>query len=456
LDGVPDNSDVEDSSEDGWDDDDEDIDYIARRRDRGLTPVPMAGEGMYCDRDDGRGEDDDGDRDRDDEEEDEIEVDSDNEELPDLDESECVAGEPAKKKVRVERKTWTWKNGDLELKDMPTNMVQARGMEQCKYPVDYFLKMFGKETFEMLLEETNIYRVSKQSTAALITIAELRKVVGILMYISVLRMPNTRMFWSKAMGIKAVSNVMTRDRFEEIINLLHMSNNLLQPKSTDPAYDRLYKVRNLLVALNTNFKKNAEMEKVMAVDEQMIPFKGRLGLKVYMKNKPAKWGIKIWALAGQSGYVHSFNVFGDNLLVTEGPDGVGASGQTVLNLCENLEPGTEVFFDNYFASPGLLLALQDNRIEHCPLKSEKELKKEGRGAMDHKVSEEGVLVARWYDNKPVMVGSNHYSVTPHGRVKRWDRKQKDYIHIPIPFHIGAYNRGMGAVDRCDQLLSFYR
>ena len=55
-----------------------------------------------------------------------------------------------------------------------------------------------------------------------------------------------------------------------------------------------------------------------------------------------------------------------------------------------------------------------------------------------------------------MVGSNHYSVTPHGRVKRWDKKQKDHIHIPIPFLIKAYNKGMGAVDRCDQLLSFYR
>jgi hypothetical protein len=32
LDSVPDDSDVEDSSEDGWDGEDEDIDYIARRR----------------------------------------------------------------------------------------------------------------------------------------------------------------------------------------------------------------------------------------------------------------------------------------------------------------------------------------------------------------------------------------------------------------------------------------
>ena len=25
----------------------------------------------------------------------------------------------------------------------------------------------------------------------------------------------------------------------------------------------------------------------------MIPYKGQLGLKVYMKNKPSKWGMKV-------------------------------------------------------------------------------------------------------------------------------------------------------------------
>jgi len=110
----------------------------------------------------------------------------------------------------------------------------------------------------------------------------------------------------------------------------------MQPARDDLAFDKLYKVRKLLEYLNSNFQQHAEMEKVVSVDEQMIPFKGRLGLKVYMKNKPVKWGIKVWALAGHSGYVHSFNIFGNNLLVNEGPEGIGASGQTVLNLTETL------------------------------------------------------------------------------------------------------------------------
>jgi len=465
-------NDVEDSDDDNCDQDDADADYIdyrINRRERGqLSKQP--GPVMFVDQEEEEPEEPDEEEGDDNAESESDSADNtDDEELPDLDTSEFVpaAGEPAKKKARQERRTWSWKAGDLDFKEVPVNEVKPRGMEECKYPVEYFMKIFGQRTFEMLLEQTNFHRVNIKDSAARITMGELRKAVGILMYISVVRMPNTRMFWNKSMGHSAVNAVLTRDRFEEIIRLLHMSNNTEQPTREDPDFDKLFKVRKLLDYLNSNFKEHAEMEKVMAVDEQMIPFKGRLGLKVYMANKPAKWGIKIWALAGQSGYVHSFNVFGDNLLATEGPEGIGASGQTVLNLTETLEPGTEVFFDNYFASPGLLLALKEkglpaactlrpNRIEKCPLKSEKVLQKQGRGAMDHMVSEEGILVARWYDNKPVMVGSNHYSVNPPSRVKRWDRKKKEYTHIPIPYIIRAYNKGMGGVDRCDQLLSFYR
>ena len=56
--------------------------------------------------------------------------------------------------------------------------------------------------------------------------------------------------------------------------------------------------------------------------------------------------------------------------------------------------------------------LRSNRIEKCPLKTEKELKKEGRGTMDLQQSEEGILIVKWFDNKEVTVGTNHYSAEP--------------------------------------------
>ena len=42
----------------------------------------------------------------------------------------------------------------------------------------------------------------------------------------------------------------------------------------------------------------------------MIAFKCRHALKVYMPNKPTKWGYKLWCRAGVSGYVYAFEVSG--------------------------------------------------------------------------------------------------------------------------------------------------
>jgi hypothetical protein len=43
-------------------------------------------------------------------------------------------------------------------------------------------------------------------------------------------------------------------------------------------------------------------------------------------------------------------------------------------------------------------------------KLRKELRKEGCRAEDHKVSDEGILVAKWFNNKQVMMGFKYYSV----------------------------------------------
>jgi hypothetical protein len=61
--------------------------------------------------------------------------------------------------------------------------------------------------------------------------------------------------------------------------------------------------------------------------------------------------------------------------------------------------------------------LRSHRMANCPLKAEKQLKKEGRGSVDFKVSEEGIIIARWYDNKEVTIASNHYSVEPTTQVR---------------------------------------
>ena len=52
------------------------------------------------------------------------------------------------------------------------------------------------------------------------------------------------------------------------------------------------------------------MKQECTIEEAMIPFKGRLGFKQYLKDKPTKLGVKVWVLAAAStGYVKHFQIY---------------------------------------------------------------------------------------------------------------------------------------------------
>ena len=69
--------------------------------------------------------------------------------------------------------------------------------------------------------------------------------------------------------------------------------------------------------------------------------------------------------AGSSGYIYDFQISGDAPV----PDEIGKSGQVVIELTKNLPAGTHLYFDNYFASPLLLLKLKEMDLESaCTLR----------------------------------------------------------------------------------------
>ncbi|KAL1480237.1 hypothetical protein MTO96_051205 [Rhipicephalus appendiculatus] len=126
----------------------------------------------------------------------------------------------------------------------------------------------------------------------------------------------------------------------------------------------------------------------------------------------------------------------------------------------------EVYFDNFFTSPGLLTKLadqgiratgtvRDTRTGGCPLKSMKDVGKEERRSFDYKC--DGLVYAcRWNDNAVVTVSSNHLSHEPVGSAKRFSRRSNKKVDIPQPHLIKKYNEGMGGVDVMDRLLGSYR
>ena len=84
---------------------------------------------------------------------------------------------------------------------------------------------------------------------------------------------------------------MTVHRFEGIFSHLYCNDNTMQKQRGVEGYERLFKIRPIIAKLNDNFRKNAERETHVSVDEQIIPFKGRHSLKINMLKKPKKWGL---------------------------------------------------------------------------------------------------------------------------------------------------------------------
>ena len=178
----------------------------------------------------------------------------------------------------------------------------------------------------------------------------------------------------------------------------------------------------------------------LSVDEQVIPFKGKHVLKTYNPKKPKKRGYKAFVLCDGKGVTYNFFIYSGAIDPVRGLTDCGASGNIVLKLTECVPRNMDyrLFYDNYFAGILLQVTLEKlqihslstvraNRLKGCVLKSDKEMKKIGRGThqeLHTVVDDVEVRVVKWYDNKPVHILSTYASAQPILQVERWDRKKK--------------------------------
>ena len=100
-------------------------------------------------------------------------------------------------------------------------------------------------------------------------------------------LPRRAMYWQPTDDVynAAVSSIMTRNRFDEIMQNLHLANNNDLDKN-----DKFAKVRPLINLLNKQFLEHFFPEQHIRVDEPMVPYYGKHGTKQYTHGKPIKFG----------------------------------------------------------------------------------------------------------------------------------------------------------------------
>lgn len=233
-------------------------------------------------------------------------------------------------------------------------------------------------------------------------------------------------------------------------------------------YYRLWKVRGLYDSIR-NRCLELPLETNLSVDEQIIPFKGQINIKQYVKNKPKKWGVKIYVMAGRSGLMYDFIIYqGSTTPLNPVYVKYGSSAAVVIQLSERItEKNHGLFFDNFFSTYNLFQYLDSrciyaigtiraNRFANPRLPSDKEMKKKGRGSSAISISKDGIVITKWYDNKSVLVASNFMGIGEQDSCRRWNKTTKEYVQVDRPEAIKIYNSNMGGVDKLDFLLSLYR
>ena len=87
--------------------------------------------------------------------------------------------------------------------------------------------------------------------------------------------------------------------------MFHFNNNTLSDGKCD-------KVQPLINCFNRRSKILLQSEEFVAIDEQIVGFKGKTApssLKQCMLNKPSKHGFKLWSKSGVSGYVYHVEIY---------------------------------------------------------------------------------------------------------------------------------------------------
>ena len=134
---------------------------------------------------------------------------------------------------------------------------------------------------------------------------EVKRFIGLNLYMSVMRAPWLRLHWNRQYGNPIVVSTMTRDRFFLIRSNIKVVDDNNVPEQTRKE-DKLWKIRPVLECV---LKKCLSLKRpdTVCIDEQ-IPFTGTSQLKQYVPNKPHPEGLKNWVLASREGLVLDFEV----------------------------------------------------------------------------------------------------------------------------------------------------
>lgn len=318
----------------------------------------------------------------------------------------------------------------------------------------------GVDLFEHMATESNRYHYqvlnkykisSKTKKWRDVTAAEMKKFLGLIVLMGQVKKNMIHEYWSTDPAIETpfFSKVMSRNRFMQILQTWHFSNN----ENIAPNSNRLVKIQPVVDYLKLRFNKVYKPDRQLSLDEYVIPWSGRsISFRTCDSKNSMKDGLLVRALCeAVTGYICNFEIHATR------EEKLEETVSTVTEPCKNV--WHHVYQDNYYNSVNLTRTLLMNKIRTCgairksrgfprALQSVKLSSGESAFRRNH-----DVLLLIWNNGTRNM---NMISTIHNAQLMKVESaNKKSQKSIRKPALILDYNKYMKGVDRVNHYLEFY-
>ena len=144
---------------------------------------------------------------------------------------------------------------------------------------------------------------------------------------------------------------MSRNRYHEIKKYVHFADNQNLTEG-----DKMSKIAPLYEMLNQSLIQFSIFNKLLNVNESMVPYFGWHNAKMFIRGQPISFGFKIWWLCGSDGYPYNVKIYqGKAKKLQDQPLG----SRVINNMVDVITANSsallhELYFDNFFTSYSLM------------------------------------------------------------------------------------------------------
>ncbi|XP_015177516.1 PREDICTED: piggyBac transposable element-derived protein 4-like [Polistes dominula] len=312
--------------------------------------------------------------------------------------------------------------------------------------------------FEEIAEQTNLYasqQLQNKSSQRLCkwTLTnknEIKKFFGLILWMGLVRLPSLHLYWSHDPAYIQTfpKKVMSRNRFELLLRMLHFADN----KKNDGS-SRLYEIQPLIDTLGITFKKYFNPTEDICINEALIPFNNYIIFGQYLKKEHNICGINIFKLCCEPGYTYAFLVYIGKIIKKNNT----MPPEIVMSLCKDLfDKGHTLYTNDLYTSVELAERLIDKNIHlvgtlnsnQWNLPQQVISKKLKPWESIANENEKGITVLKWKDKRDILLLSTKHSSQLVNVKRRLEQKLKPQIVVD-------YNRGKAAADLSDLMRAYY-